>query len=93
MAFQPVGNLCVENAVELDIVFAQNAPGSMVRTKLDITLTQSVFIAVIVGKVQTKGWKRMRQMERHFRRLALRRELSALAGGGLDAVFFAFGFC
>ena len=93
MALQPVGGLGVESAVELDIVFSQNAPRSMVRTKLDIALTQAVFVAVIAGKVQTKRWKRMRQMERHFRRLALRRERSAPAGGGLDAVFFVFGLC
>ena len=89
LAFQPLGNFGVQHVVQLDFVFLQNAPDSVVGTELDATLTQAVFVEIISGKVQTKCWQRMCQIKGHFGLLSLRRKLSALASGGLDAVFFA----
>ena len=59
LAFQPLGNLGVENVVEPHLVFAQNAPLSVAGAKLDKTLTQAVFVEIIVGKVRTKCRKGM----------------------------------
>ena len=65
--------------------------GSLPRKVHLVNPSDSSFGVAVITPRRNVGGELPRK--EHFWRLALRRELSALVGGGLYAVFFAFGLC
>ena len=43
--------------MQMQIGFIKHTPSSVVRTKLDTTLTYAIFVGIATRKVQPKGWK------------------------------------
>ena len=65
-----------------DIGFAKHVPSSLVGTKLDSTLPDTVFVGIATGKFQQKSWKGIRKIESHFRS-AFPAQKTVARGGGM----------
>lgn len=57
---QPQRNFSVEHKVEVQRGFVQEAPRSVVCTKLDKALPHTVFVGIAPGKRQKKRWQGIR---------------------------------
>jgi hypothetical protein len=54
LRLQPLSHISVKHKVKPNIGLGEQAPRSLIRTKLDATLAEAVFIEIAIGKGQMK---------------------------------------